>query len=381
MGGKVKMGFKISELHLQKFAKYDCERGHTMPGKLKMDEIAARTGYSISTVSRVLSGKSYTSVKAREAIVQCARQLGVLDSLANGRLLINGIAVFAPERTFQGRGDTFYLEVTKGIAEASAPHDVWITHCALEEQHADVKLFLEKAGQKSINAVVIIGTDDPTILKLASTLNKPCVLINSIDREMALDCVSPDHRAIGFTAMRYLFEQGHRRVLTMTCLRRETLYARLDGIKEAYRYHHVPFNPQHDLLVTEWFTAEEAERALNTWLETHDRAQWPDVIFPNSTSMTEGVMKALQRHGLRVPEDISLITTDFTWNLENSLTAPVTGIRVPCRDLGIEAVHLLQTRLNRPQSPVYNLLLQGKVMDYGTVANATRHAARVALDD
>ena len=244
-----------------------------MPGKLKMDEIAARTGYSISTVSRVLSGKSYTSEKAREAIVQCARQLGVLDSLANGRLLINGIAVFAPERTFQGRGDTFYLEVTKGIAEASAPHDVWITHCALEEQHADVKLFLEKAGQKSINAVVIIGTDDPTILKLASTLNKPCVLINSIDREMALDCVSPDHRAIGFTAMRYLFEQGHRRVLTMTCLRRETLYARLDGIKEAYRYHHVPFNPQHDLLVTEWFTAEEAERALNTWLETHDRAQ------------------------------------------------------------------------------------------------------------
>ena len=45
-----------------------------------------------------------------------------------------------------------------------------------------------------------------------------------------------------------------------------------------------------------------------------------------------------------------------------------------------EAVHLLQTRLNRPQSPVYNLLLQGNVMDFGSVANATRHAARVALD-
>ena len=96
--------------------------------------------------------------------------------------------------------------------------------------------------------------------------------------------------------------------------------------------------------------------------------------------MTEGVINALQRHGLRVPQDISLITTDFTWNLQNSLSTPVTGIRVPCRDLGIEAVHLLQTRLNRPQSPVYNLLLQGKVMDFGTVANATRHAARVALD-
>lgn len=67
-----------------------------MSGKLKMDEIAALTGFSVSTVSRVLSGKSCTSDKAREAIVKCARQLGVLDTLACGRLLINGIAVFAP---------------------------------------------------------------------------------------------------------------------------------------------------------------------------------------------------------------------------------------------------------------------------------------------
>ena len=39
-----------------------------MSGKLKMDEIAALTGYSVSTVSRVLCGKSFTSDKAREAI-------------------------------------------------------------------------------------------------------------------------------------------------------------------------------------------------------------------------------------------------------------------------------------------------------------------------
>jgi len=67
-----------------------------MSGKLKMDEIAALTGYSVSTVSRVLSGKSYTSDNARDAIVSCARRLGVLDSLSSGRLLINGIAIFAP---------------------------------------------------------------------------------------------------------------------------------------------------------------------------------------------------------------------------------------------------------------------------------------------
>lgn len=97
--------------------------------------------------------------------------------------------------------------MTKGIAEASAPHNVWVSYCGLEEQHANVKLFLEKASHKNINAIIIIGTDDSTIFKLASTLNKPCVLINSVDRDRVLDSVSPDHRAIGFTAMQHLLSR------------------------------------------------------------------------------------------------------------------------------------------------------------------------------
>lgn len=351
-----------------------------MPGKLKMDQIAAATGYSVSTVSRVLAGKSYTSEQAREAIVACARKLGVLDELASGRLLINGIAVFAPARTFTARGDVFYQEVTRGIADAVAPHDVYLTFCGLEEQDADIRVFLEKANNKNINAIIIIGTDDSTVFKLAATLDKPCVLINSNDNERLLDAVSPDHRAIGFSAMRYVFEQGHRRVLCLSTLRRETFYARLDGIKEACRRYHVPFNPQQNLIVTEGFTAEESEQALTRWLENTPRSAWPEVIFPGSTSMTLGVQRVLDKQGLRVPEDISLITTDFNWRLDNDMTRSVTGVTVPCRELGVEAVHLLQNRLNRQGASVLNVLLQGKLQDAGTVSNATRHAARVAIE-
>lgn len=350
-----------------------------MSGKLKMDEIAALTGYSISTVSRVLSGKAYTSDQARDAIVQCARNLGVLDELAFGRLLIKGIAVFAPARTFNARGDIFYREVTKGISEALAPYNVYLSFCGLEEQHADVRLFLDKARHKDINATLIIGTDDPTIFKLAATLNKPCVLINTNDRERGLDAVSPDHRAIGFNALNHLFDCGHRRVLSITCLRRETLYARLNGIKEAYRYHHVPFNPQEALIVTEGFSADEAEQALQVWLMARPATAWPEVIFPGSASMTSGVLRVLARQGLRVPQDVSLMTTDFSWHLENLLEPRVSGIAVPCRELGVEAVQVLQNRLSRPLAPIYNLLLQGRMLDYGTVSQATRHAARAKL--
>lgn len=350
-----------------------------MSGRLKMDQIAAATGYSVSTVSRVLGGKACTSDKARESIIKCARKLGVLDELSCGRLLINGIAVFAPERTFTARGDIFYQQVTRGIADTIAPHDVWLSFSGLEEQRADVKLFLDKVSHKNVNAVIVIGTDDDTIFKLAATLNKPCVLINTNDRERVLDAVSPDHRAIGFNIMRYLFERGHRQVLSLTCLRRETLYARLDGMQQAYRHFYIPFDMPRDLIVTEGFSTEESAQALEDWLEAHPRAEWPSVIFAGSASMMKGVQQVLARRRLKVPEDISLITNDFSWNLANALETPVTGIELPCHELGVEAVHLLQNRLNRPHSLVVNLLLQARIREAGSVSNGTRHAARIEM--
>lgn len=375
---EAKRRFRINGVHLQKFAKIHCERGHRMSGKLKMDEIAALTGFSVSTVSRVLSGKSYPSNKAREAIVNCARQLGVLDSLASGRLLINGIVVFAPQRTFTAQGDAFYLEVTRGIADAVAPHDVYLTWCGLDEQRADIKIFLEKANNKNINAIILIGIDDPTIHKLAQSLDKPCVLVNSQDREGLLDAVSPDHRAIGNLAAQYLFDQGHRRILHITSLRRETMYWRLEGIKEVYRQYQIPFDSQRDLLVTEGFTAGEAEQAIEDWLRITPREAWPEVIFCAGAPMSVGIQRVLEKAGVRMPEGISLMTTGVE-GLDAEVIATVSCITIPCRALGVEAVHLLQNRLNRPSAPVFNLCLKGKVLDKGTVVSATRHAARVAV--
>jgi DNA-binding LacI/PurR family transcriptional regulator len=67
-----------------------------MDKKLKVSEIAARTGLSVSTVSRVLAGKANTSARARQRVLECARELGVMEGIAAGRMLLNNLVVFAP---------------------------------------------------------------------------------------------------------------------------------------------------------------------------------------------------------------------------------------------------------------------------------------------
>lgn len=352
-----------------------------MAGKLQMNKIATLTGYSVSTVSRVLSGKSCTSEQARDAIVACARQLGVMDELNMGRLLINGLIIFAPTRSFSSHGDIFYHEIIEGIAQTVEPHDVYLSYCGMEEYRSDLKLFIEKASNKNISAIIFIGIDDTNVLKLASTLNKPCVLINYSDQEMSLhfDTISPDHRAISYNTIKYVFEQGHRRVLTVTTLRRSTYYTKLGGIKDAYHNFHVPFDPARDIIVTESTASSEATDAVSEWFDKQPKSVWPEVVFAANVEMAMGIHQMLSQKGIRIPQDVSIITTDSANNIENISKNSVTGMIVPCRELGVEAIHLLQNRLNRPLAPVFNLLLQGRLIDNGTVIHATKHAARINI--
>lgn len=332
-----------------------------MNGKLKIQEIARQTGLSISTVSRVLAGKSNTSAEARQRVLACAQQNGILQGLSNGRLMLNNVMVFAPQRAFDVRTDIFYYKVIQGIASALAQHDVRIRYCGLEEQQSDSMLFLEKMSDPLTEAVLIIGIDDDHIHTLAADLNKPCILINCTDRQMRLDSVSPDHQLIGEYSANYLFQQGHSRILNLQCLRRNTMELRLAGIKQAYTRHNILFDDRQHLVTTSGFGSEEAEQAITAFISgVADQTQLPTAILAGGDYMAVGAVNALKKMHISVPGTMSVMSTDG-FNLAEIHDVPLTSVHVPRDELGAEAIALLQRRMLRPDAPPSNMLLHGRL--------------------
>ncbi|VTN25467.1 putative periplasmic binding protein/LacI transcriptional regulator [Klebsiella pneumoniae] len=164
-------------------------------------------------------------------MLDCARELGVMQGLAAGRLLLNHLLVFAPQRAFDERSDIFYYRVIQSINNALAAHEVRLRYCALDENDSDANLFLARMNEPETQAAVLLGIDDPHIHGLAADLGKPCVLINCRDEGMRLPSIAPDHRLIGQCAARYLFDMGHRAVMNVMCLRRYTMELRLGGFR------------------------------------------------------------------------------------------------------------------------------------------------------
>ncbi|MCT4706882.1 LacI family transcriptional regulator [Enterobacteriaceae bacterium H16N7] len=329
-----------------------------MSKKLKIAEIAAQTGLSISTVSRVLAGKANTSEAAKQRVLSCAEQKGVLKGMAAGRLLLNSLVVFAPQRAFDERSDVFYYRVIQGISKALAPHDVRLRYCALEEQDCDANLFLSKMNEEGTEAAILLGIDDPHIHDLAADLARPCVLINCRDRKMRLPGVAPDHQLIGDFAASYLFELGHRSVLNLLCLRRYTMELRLAGIRDARDRHNLPFDEERHLIAAQSFSAKESEQLVTEFLQSTPRGELPSALLVGGDFMAAGAVSALQKAGLRVPQDMSVMSIDG-FNLAAIHDVPLTSVHVPRDELGEEAVHILQQRLIRPDAPVGNLLLNG----------------------
>jgi DNA-binding LacI/PurR family transcriptional regulator len=331
-----------------------------MAAKLKITEIAKRTGLSISTVSRVLAGKSNTSTKTKQLVLDCARAEGILETMSSGRILFNHLVVFAPSRAFDMRADIFYYRMIQGIRTAVEPYETHLSYCALEEYDSDVPLFLKRMSEPSCEGAIIIGIDDPVIHELAADIGKPCVLLNSRDKNLRLDAVLPDHQQISEFSANYLIQQGHREIVTLICLRRFTLERRLNGIRDAYTANNILFDESRHLITTSGFGTEEAEQAIDTYLNNCPSTQYPTAILTGGDFMAMGVMNALAKRKLSVPGDISLMSIDG-FNLASIHDISLTSAHVPREELGQEAINLLQRRLRQPSALPCNLLVCGRL--------------------
>jgi DNA-binding LacI/PurR family transcriptional regulator len=348
-----------------------------MAGKLKINEIARQTGVSISTVSRVLAGKSNIRPANRRKILECARFNGVLTHLSGGRMLFNSVTVFAPKRAFDLRADIFYYKVIQGLRDAVARSEVYLSHCAIEENDADIPLFMERLGSPRCDAAIIIGIDDPHVHALAADVGKPCVLINCDSDSMRLDAVSPDHQLIGRYSANYLIEHGHRDILTLMCLRRGTMERRLNGIREAFAAHNIVFDDRIHLVATSGFAAEEAREAVGAYLAELERGHYPTAILAGGDFMASGVIAELLDRGLSIPGDVSVMSMDG-FNLAETHDIPLTAVHVPRDELGAEALRLLQQRLALPGAPHCHLLLGGRLFIGNSVKRLGRRKARTA---
>jgi DNA-binding LacI/PurR family transcriptional regulator len=144
---------------------------------------------------------------------------------------------------------------------------------------------------------------------------------------------------------------------------------RLDGFKRACLEHHIVFDEATHLLINHGNGKEQARESFEKYLRERKPECLPSAIICGSTPIAHATLEALSALGIQVPQDISVISMDFEHELKTLSPMDFTSVMLPCRELGSEAVYILQSRLTRPAGAKFNLLLQGKIHTGQSVAD------------
>ena len=302
-------------------------------------DVARLAGVSVATVSRVLNAydnvRPETVALVRKAIAQLDYQPNFLGRTLR-RLETMKILVVVPTISNQ-----FYSRVLKGIqlaAQAAGYH----TMLAITNSDAEIEQeHIGMARRKLVDGVIFLHTTMKAAALTEFAASCPAVSACELVEEAALPTVSIDDFRAALDGVRFLLENGHRRIAFVSAggLYNSSRCRRM-GYERALQ--EAGIEPDESLIFDEGFTFNAGKRAAGRLLML-DRL--PAAVFATSDSTAIGVISALAQRGIRVCDDISVMGFDNNQIAEYYLP-PLTTISQPQFDIGHKAFELLHDKIN-----------------------------------
>lgn len=301
-------------------------------------DIAQFTGFSPTTVSKVFNGYSDVSEKTRRKILDAADELGYVPnaharSLTTKRSWMIGVLFIEPSGA--GILHPYFGGVIEGFKQVatSKGYDLMFISKDIGGKRSG---YLEHCKIRGIDGVVVVLPDasDPYFQELLES-KIPCVLLDQ--KSTVKSTVYSDNAEGVRQAVSYLHSIGHRKIAHIGGGPTFAGEQRLNGYIQAMEELGLTINPQHVVQGSYDYTIESGSRAMEELLKADER---PTAVFAAGDNLAVGAMMAMKRHGLRVPEDISLVGFDDI-EMSKFLTPALTTVRQNTYVLGSRAADML----------------------------------------
>ena len=302
-------------------------------------DVARLAGVSVSTASRVLSGRGYASKMTRQRVLQAASELGyvpnqVARSLRLNRTKLIGLLISDVE-------NTFYSIIAKNVESVAKAEGYHVVLCNSNDDPEEEKGYLNLLEMMKVDGLIITPTAaNQNILEGLKLRNIAIVQIDRMVEGFQADTVLVDNEAGAVSVVSHLIEAGHKRIgILCGSLEVTTGKQRLAGYTLAMKEHNIPFNP--DLVRSGSFKHDHAVDDVNSLL---DVIPAPTAIFAANNILAEACLSVFASRALRVPEDISLVAfDDINWM---SIKKPlITTVHQPIAEMAKSAAKLLLRRL------------------------------------
>lgn len=314
--------------------------------KINIKNVAERAGFSTATVSRVL--RNYPGVRetTRKRVLKVVSELNyevnaVARSLRQKKTYSIGVIV----------GNVlsqFYSVIAKSVEDTANKYGYNTILCNGDENPEKELNYLKVLKSNRVDGIILTPTGKNSIyIKYLINTGTKVVLLDRLIDGIKCDAVLVDNATGAYRAVRYLIEQGYRKIGIVNGFPDRTTGAeRLKGYLKAIQESGITKN--NNLIKNGDFKKESGKRLTQELLEQADK---PEAIFVTNIDMSIGALIAIKEKNLSIPDDIGIICFDDSeW--APIMNPPITVVRQPVYKLGSVAAELLIKKIENREKKI-----------------------------
>ena len=307
-------------------------------------DVAKKAGVGIGTVSRVINKSPQISPKTRKKVLGIIKELNYQPYvMAQGlaRKKTNTVACIVP--FFTGY---FYFELLNGVQQALSKHNYDLILYSVDLFDKKEDIFERTLQERRVDGVLLFSmtiSDDYA----DKFVNKkmPIALVDGYHK--SLDSITIENKKGAYLAAEHLIKMGHSKLgLINGNLGSIPARIRLKGFNDALAANDITPDEQHifnvssiddpQILSNDGFNKLAGYYGMSKLLDLGENR--PTGVFISSDIQAAGAMKVVNERGLKIPEDIAIVSFD---GIELSEYLGLSTMKQPMFEMGALAVELV----------------------------------------
>lgn len=306
-------------------------------------DVATRAGVSVSTASRTLNGGRPVSADLQARVRDSAVALGYRPNEAARNLRRSRTMTFGV--VFGQFKNPVILDVLDGLGAGSEARGYSLMVTNANSTVDQYRLLIRRLFERRVDGIFVSGpVDVRPALEMFRSVNVPALALFTRGDDCAdIPLLTASEDSGVDAAVRRLAELGHRTIAHFNAPGAE-LSRRPSSVQAAARDNGIELIAEY---TSEEPTSEQMEAAISRVRARPNPATAIIVRYTNLPTL----LRALGAIGLRVPDDLSVLTFTDSTITEGLTTPPIASIHTDTHELGRRAAELMANWIEGEEPP------------------------------
>lgn len=330
------------------------------PANVTQDDVARHAGVSRAVVSYVLNnGPRNVSEATRSRVLNAIQELGYRPNKHAQHLKLgsdaaqNSIGIIAGGSSYNLLERPYYSVVLAGLFDKASQLNQHIRFFSFFEALKDPVFFNKNIHREEISSLIVLLPnqikEDPDHQELFAEIMRRIDNIICLESPIYdLPALIVDVAAAAETAVEHLIGLGHRHIGFLALMD-----GRVTGYKRALISHDIPFKAE---LIRELDPALVLSSAYNLTIDLIETHPEVSAIFAANDETAIAAMAALHDRGLKVPDDIAIVSIDNT-TIASMVRPALTTVHIPIREMSEYALRMLISQREHAITPRPSMIL------------------------